>query len=253
MGRGSSPTNKLGGFSTHQKASPHFFKPSLGEGHILQNISFKVKPGQTIGIVGASGAGKSTLVNLLAGLYPASTGRILIDGHDIADVSLQSLRSQLGVVPQDCFLFSGTIWENITLFDSQLTLESAIAAAKLAEAHIFIEALHDGYNTQVGQGLMLCDEQKKKIAIARSLVRNPQILILDEVTSSLDASQRRFQQNLARLNRTTFAIAHHLGVVRNADCILVLDRGILVEQGTHQELMAIHGIYYNLSQQQFYL
>ncbi|NEU73030.1 ATP-binding cassette domain-containing protein [Hassallia byssoidea VB512170] len=229
------------------------FSYNQSERHILQNISFKVKPGQTIGIVGASGAGKSTLVNLLAGLYPASAGRILIDGHDIADVSLQSLRSQLGVVPQECFLFSGTIWENITLFDSQLTVESAIAAAKLAEAHTFIEALHDGYNTQVGQGLMLCDEQKKKIAIARALVRNPQILILDEVTSSLDASQRRFQQNLARLNRTTFAIAHHLGVVRNADCILVLDRGILVEQGTHQELMAIYGIYYNLYQQQFNL
>jgi ATP-binding cassette subfamily B protein len=229
------------------------FSYNQGEPHILQNISFKVKPGQTIGIVGASGAGKSTLVNLLAGLYPASTGRILIDGHDIADVSLQSLRSQLGVVPQECFLFSGTIWENITLFDSQFTLESAIAAAKLAEAHTFIVALHDGYNTQVGQGLMLSHEQKKRIAIARALVKNPRILILDEDNYSLDASQPQFQQNLARLNRTTFAIAHHLGVVRNADCILVLDRGILVEQGTHQELMAIHGIYYHLSQQQLHL
>ncbi len=221
--------------------------------HILQNISFKVKPRQTIGIVGASGAGKSTLVNLLAGLYPASGGRILIDGHNIADVSLQSLRSQLGVAPQECYLFSGTIWENITLFDSQFSLESAIAAAKLAEAHTFIEALHDGYNTQVGQGLMLCDEQKKKIAIARALVRNPRILILDEAITSLDASQRQFQQNLARLNRTTFIVAHHLGIVRNADCILVLDRGILVEQGTHQELMAINGIYYDLFQQQLHL
>ncbi|MGI8503386.1 MAG: cysteine peptidase family C39 domain-containing protein [Hassallia sp.] len=229
------------------------FSYNQEQGHILQNISFKVKPGQTIGIVGASGAGKSTLVNLLAGLYPASTGRILIDGHDIADVSLQSLRSQLGVVPQECFLFSGTIWENITLFDSQFTLDQAIAAAKLAEAHTFIEALHDGYNTQVGQGLMLCDQQKKKIAIARALLRNPQIWILDEATASLDASQGRFQQNLARLTRTTFIIPHHLGVVRNADCILVLDRGILVEHGTHQELMAINGIYYHLSQQQLHL
>jgi HlyB family type I secretion system ABC transporter len=230
------------------------FGYNQGEPHILQNISFQVKPGQTIGIVGASGAGKSTLGNLLAGLYPPSTGRILIDGRDIADISLQSLRSQLGVVQQECFLFSGTIWENITLFDSQLTLDQAIAAAKLAEAHTFIETLHDGYNTQVGgQGLMLLSEQQKKIAIARALVRNPRILILDEATSSLDESQRRFQQNLARLNRTTFVIAHHLAVVRNADCILVLDRGILVEQGTHQELMAINGIYYHLSQQQVHL
>jgi HlyB family type I secretion system ABC transporter len=230
------------------------FSYNQDERHILQNISFKVKPGQTIGIVGASGAGKSTLVNLLAGLYPASAGRILIDGHDIADVSLQSLRSQLGVVPQECFLFSGTIWENITLFDSQFTLDQAIAAAKLAEAHTFIVALHDGYNTQVGgQGLMLLSEQRQKIAIARALVRNPQILILDEATASPDASQRQFQQNLARLNRTTFLIAHHLGVVRNADCILVLDRGILVEQGTHQELIALNGIYYHLFQQQLHL
>jgi len=229
------------------------FSYNQDEQHILQNISFKVKPQQTIGIVGASGAGKSTLVNLLTGLYPASAGRILIDGHDIADVSLQSLRSQLGVVPQECFLFSGTIWENITLFDSKFTLDQAIAAAKLAEAHSFIEGLHDSYNTQVGQGLMLSHEQRQRIAIARALVRKPRILILDEAISSLDASQRRFQQNLARLTRTTFIIAHHLGVVRNADCILVLDRGILVEQGTHEELMAINGIYYHLSQQQLHL
>ena len=222
------------------------FSYNQGERHILQNISFKVKPGQTIGIVGACSAGKSALVNLLAGLYPPSTGRILIDGHDIADVSLQWLRSQLGVVQEECFLFSGTIWENITLFDSQFTVDQAIAAAKLAEAHTAIVALHNGYNTQVGgQGLMLCDEQLQKIAIARSLVRNPRILI--------DASQRRFPQNLARLNRTTFLIAHHLGVLHNVDCILVLHRGILVEQGTHQELMAINGIYYHFSQQQVHL
>jgi HlyB family type I secretion system ABC transporter len=229
------------------------FSYNQDERNILQNISFKVKPQQTIGIVGASGAGKSTLVNLLAGLYPASAGRILIDGHDIADVSLQSLRSQLGVVPQECFLFSGTIWENITLFDSKFTLDQAIAAAKLAEAHSFIEALHDGYNTQVGQGFMLSHEQRQRIAIARALVRNPRIFILDEAISSLDASQRRFQQNLARLTRTTFIIAHDPGVVRNADCILILDRGILVEQGTHEELMAIKGIYYHLSQQPLHL
>ncbi len=157
------------------------------ERNTLQNISFKVKPRQTIGIVGHSGSGKSTLVKLLAGLYRPNTGRILIDGHDISDVSPQSLRSQLGLVPQECFLFSGTILENITLYSSEFTLEQAIASAKLAEAHDFIQALPLGYNTLVGEGgLMLSGGDKQRIAIARALIRNPGILILDEATSTLD-------------------------------------------------------------------
>jgi ABC-type bacteriocin/lantibiotic exporter with double-glycine peptidase domain len=147
------------------------------EHNTLHNISFQIKAGQTVGIVGTNGSGKSTLVNLLAGLYRPHSGRILIDGHNIAEVSPQSLRGQLGVVPQDIFLFAGSILENITLFNSEVSLEEAIAAAKVAEAHTFIQALPLGYNTRVSEGgMMLADEQRQKIAIARTLVRNPRIL-----------------------------------------------------------------------------
>ncbi|MEA5505599.1 cysteine peptidase family C39 domain-containing protein [Halotia wernerae UHCC 0503] len=227
------------------------------ERNILQNISFQVKPQQTIGIIGQSGSGKSTVVNLLAGLYSPHTGRILIDGHDIAGVSPQSLRSQLGLVLQEGLLFSGTILENITLYNSDFSLEDAIAVAKLADIHTFIQALPLGYNTQVGErGLMLSGGQRQKIAIARALIRNPGILIFDEATNGLDAeSERCFQENLARMSqqRTTFIISHRLFSVRHADHILVLDRGILVEQGNHQELMAIAGLYSHLAQLQQHL
>lgn len=220
----------------------------------LENLSFQVQPGQTIAIVGRSGSGKTTLVKLLEGLYYPSQGRIFIDGHDIRHVSLHSLRTQLGVVPQECFLFSGTILDNITLYRYEYTLEQAVEAAKLAEAHAFIQELPLGYNTKVGErGTTLSGGQRQRIAIARSLLGDPRILILDEATSSLDTeSERRFQRNLSQISRdrTTFIIAHRLSTVRNADCILVLDRGILVEQGTHDELIQIKGFYWNLAQQQ---
>jgi HlyB family type I secretion system ABC transporter len=224
------------------------------ERNTLQNISFQASTGQTIAIVGRSGSGKSTLVKLLQGLYHPTKGRILVDGHDVRQVSPPSLRSQLGVVPQECFLFSGTILENITLYRPEFSLEQVVEVAKLAEAHAFIQALPLGYNTKVGErGANLSGGQRQRIAIARAILGNPRILILDEATSSLDTeSERRFQQNLARISRdrTTFIIAHRLSTVRNAERILVLDRGILAEQGTHDELMTQRGIYYHLAQQQ---
>ena len=227
---------------------------SEAERNAIQNISFEVRAGQTLAIVGRSGSGKSTLVKLLQGLYYPTSGQIWIDGHELQHLSLQSLRSQLGVVPQDCFLFSGTILENITMHRPNFSLEQVIETAKLAEAHPFIQAMPLGYNTKVGErGTNLSGGQRQRIAIARALLGSPPILILDEATSSLDTeSERRFQENLARLSkeRTTFIIAHRLSTVRNADCIIVLDKGNLVEKGTHEELIAQRGIYYHLAQQQ---
>ncbi|MEM9088573.1 MAG: peptidase domain-containing ABC transporter [Cyanobacteria bacterium P01_F01_bin.53] len=224
------------------------------ERNTLQNISFSVTAGSTIAVVGRSGSGKSTLVKLLEGLYPPNKGRVLIDGHDLAHVEPSSLRSQLGVVPQECFLFSGTILENITLYREDVPLENVIAAAQLAEAHGFIQSFPLGYKTKVGErGATLSGGQRQRIAIARALLDTPRILILDEATSSLDTeSERQFQQNLERISSacTSFIIAHRLSTVRNADCIIVLDRGIVVEQGTHSELIAQSGLYQSLAQQQ---
>jgi ATP-binding cassette subfamily B protein len=230
--------------------------------NILQNISFHAKPGQTIGIVGASTSDKSILVNLLAGLYRPDSGRILIDGYDTTKVSAYSLRSQLGIVPQEIFLFSGTILENITLYNREFNLEQVETAAKLAGAHAFIQALPLGYSTIIGEGgIKLPILQQRKIAVARALVKNPRILILDEVDRSLDPmNEYQFLHNFARFNRafintsstfrTTFIVSPSLSSILNVDSILVLHRGVLADQGTHEELMRKSTVYPSLVQQQ---
>ncbi len=231
------------------------------QGNVLQNISFHVKPGQTIGIVGDNNSGKTALVKLLTGLYHADSGRILIDGHDITQVSPYSLNKQFGVIPQEFFLFSGTILENITLYDREFSLSQAQAAAKLAGAHGFIQALPLGYSTIIKGGINLDAKQQQKLAIARTLVKNPRILIIDEANNCVDSlSEYRFQQKLAYLDRafidtaqrfrTTFIVTPSLSSIKNADNILVFYRGVLADQGTHEELMANSKIYPSLIQQQ---
>lgn len=221
----------------------------------LENISFEVSPGQTIAIVGRSGSGKTTLAKLLLGLYPVSSGRILIDDNDLNSVSKWSLRRQIGVVDQETFLFGGTIRENISLAHPNATLEEIREAARQAGADQFIHELPLKYETPIGEGGgMLSGGQRQRLAIARALLGNPRLLILDEATSNLDAeSEQVIQTNLNTIlcNRTTLVIAHRLSTVRNADLILVLDRGVLIEQGTHAELMARRGQYFYLNQQQF--
>jgi ABC-type bacteriocin/lantibiotic exporter with double-glycine peptidase domain len=220
----------------------------------LENISFDVQPGQVVALVGRSGSGKTTLGKLILGLYAPTEGKILIDGYDVTRVALRSLRQQVGVVDQDTFLFGGTIRDNISISHPEAKLEEVMEAAQQAGADQFIRDLPMGYETQIGEaGGTLSGGQRQRLAIARALLGNPRLLILDEATSSLDAeSERIIQTNLAAIakTRTTLIIAHRLSTVRNADLILVLDRGVLVEKGTHDELMAKRGQYFYLNQQQ---
>ncbi len=224
------------------------------EVNVLENLSFEVKPGQMVALVGRSGSGKTTVAKLVLGLYPPTDGKVLIDGQDLASLSLASLRQQIGVVDQDTFLFGSTIRENISLAHPEATLEEIIEAARLAEADGFIKKLPMGYETQIGEGGgLLSGGQRQRIAIARALLGNPPLLILDEATSHLDAESERIIQtnfNTILRDRTTMIIAHRLSTIRQADLILVLDRGNLVESGTHQSLMAKRGHYFYLNQQQ---
>jgi ATP-binding cassette subfamily B protein len=225
-----------------------------GDTNVLENLSFEAKPGQTIALVGRSGSGKTTVSKLMLGLYFPNDGKIFIDGQDITTVSLASLRHQVGVVDQDTFLFGGTIRENICLGKPAATLDEVIEASRLAGADEFIKSMPLGYETQIGEGGgMLSGGQRQRLAIARALLGDPKLLILDEATSHLDAeSERIIQNNLAKIlqDRTTLVIAHRLSTVRKADLILVLDRGHLIEQGTHEELMRKRGHYYYLNHQQ---
>lgn len=217
---------------------------------VLENVSFHVKPGEMIGLVGSSGAGKSTLINLIMRLYDVDQGKITIDGTDIRDIKMECLHSQIGVVLQETFLFSGTILANIRFARQDASLAEVIQAAKAANAHDFICKTPDGYNTYVGEhGYNLSGGERQRIAIARAILNNPRLLILDEATSALDTeSEFLIQQALDRLikGRTTFAIAHRLSTLRNADRLVVIDKHGIAEIGTHNELLEKKGIYYGL-------
>ena len=226
----------------------HFqYEPSK---EVLSGISFHAEPGQKIALVGPSGSGKSTIANLIPRFYDVTAGAIKIDGHDIRDVTLASLREQIGIVPQDTALFNTTIEENIRYGRLDATAEEVAAAVRAANAEEFVRQLPQGLQTPIGdRGLVLSGGQRQRIAIARALLKDPRILILDEATSALDTeSEQLVQAALERLmiGRTAFIIAHRLTTIQDADHILVIDRGRIVESGTHQSLLALHGMYYNL-------
>lgn len=222
---------------------------------VLSHVSFEVKPGEMIAFVGPSGAGKSTVASLLPRFYDATNGSITIDGQDIRKVTLDSLREQVGIVPQETVLFNGSVYDNILYGRLDATREEVEAAAKAANAHDFIMQLPNGYETMLGdRGMNISGGQRQRISIARAILKNPQILILDEATSALDTeSERVVQEALDRLmvGRTSFVIAHRLSTIKNADKIMVLEKGKLIEQGNHDELMAMDGLYAHLYKIQY--
>jgi ATP-binding cassette subfamily B protein len=223
---------------------------------VLQNVTFTATPGQTIAIVGPTGAGKTTIINLLPRFYDVCDGAVRIDGIDVRDVTVQSLREQIGIVLQDTFLFSTTVMENIRFGRPGASDEEVIAAAQYAHAHDFIERLSQGYQTVLGErGSGLSQGQRQLLSIARAALADPRILILDEATSSVDTrTERLIQRALDELleGRTSFVIAHRLSTIRSADLLLVVDQGHIVERGSHEVLLAQKGFYYNIYMSQFW-
>ena len=221
-----------------------------GEKNALDGISFEAEAGQMIGLSGPSGAGKTTLINLLGRFYDVTEGSIKVDGYDVRDVKMRSLRDQISVVLQEPFLFHGTIAENIAYSNPRASRAAIIAAAKTANAHEFIMNFSDGYDTMVGErGARLSGGEKQRVSIARAILKDPQILILDEATSSVDTeTESLIQGAIERLveGRTTFAIAHRLSTLRKADKLIILNKGEITEQGTHNELMDNNGLYKRL-------
>ncbi|MBQ6695695.1 MAG: ABC transporter ATP-binding protein [Lachnospiraceae bacterium] len=222
---------------------------------VLNNVSFTIQPGETIALVGPTGAGKTTIVNLISRFYDATNGHVLIDNHDVKDVTIHSLRSQMGIMTQDNFLFTGTVKENIRYGKLNATDEEIIAAAKAVNAHDFIMKLEKGYDTELSErGGGLSIGQKQLLAFARTFVSMPRILILDEATSSIDTQTELLVQNGIETllkGRTSFVIAHRLSTIQKADRIFVIDEGGILEQGTSQELLAKKGAYYDLYMAQF--
>jgi len=222
---------------------------------VLHNVNFKIRPGENIALVGPTGAGKTTITSLISRFYDTTEGEVLIDGKDVSKVNLYSLRSQMGIMLQDTFLFSTSIKENIRYGKLDATDEEIIAAAKAVNAHDFIMKLEKGYDTEVNErGSRLSVGQRQLISFARALLANPRILILDEATSNIDtATEILVQKGINKLlhGRTSFVIAHRLSTIRDCDKIMVVDDGEIVESGTHEELLKLKGFYYNLYMAQY--
>jgi ATP-binding cassette subfamily B protein len=232
-----------------------FAYPDEPDVDILHDVSFTADQGETIALVGPTGAGKTTIVSLISRFYNTKEGSVLVDGYDISDVSIQSLRSQLGIMTQDNYLFSGTIRDNIKYGRPDATEEEMLAAAKAVHADDFISQMEDGYDTKITErGGGLSNGQRQLIAFARTLLTDPKILILDEATSSIDTrTEILVQQGIEELlkKRTSFVVAHRLSTIKNADKIFVIDDGGILEWGNHETLMEKKGAYYDLYSAQF--
>ncbi len=226
------------------------FRYKEDHNYVVKNLSLEIQAGEYVALVGSSGVGKTTLCSLIPRFYEVNAGKILLDGQDIRDVTLRSLRRNIGIVQQDVYLFAGTVADNIRYGKLDASKQEIINAAKQAHAHDFIMALPDGYDTDIGQrGVKLSGGQKQRLSIARVFLKNPPVIIFDEATSALDnESEKAVQDSLEKLadNRTTLVIAHRLSTIRNAQRIVVLSDTGIGEQGTHAELIALNGVYANL-------